>query len=459
MAACIVLCLALTHFDLKRSSQPTPQAAAEPPLEVVHFARNRARHDDSLDAGIADTGVLHRRLLRADKIVTAPGFAQQVCAWDRRVDAQLRADARRPSHGARARIGVLTYFAGVSDRAEARTLLCEGQWNHLQYARRHGYDLLWDGPGDIPPDGNRTGHWNKLVSIDRWLPHYDWVLWVDADALFLNQEIRLEDVIREAERAVVNRGLKAEDIGLVISQQNNFPNGFAMYNSGVMLLRGSRGVGANHSGAVPSRLLRTAKRLRELLRTVYHFPNATVPAINELNFQEQGPLNFLLHGVPESEYALHSGSGFAVAAPGLLFDAKPTPGYFVQLPVADTARTLVMHVCGFLYAIARRRPEHGPMVFLRAADRAAMNFSSAAAMAVEPCCVYRNSLHEFTSEAVVPNRASVGLPQPEPSDLQTKIAELRPKWNTKSKRWQNDFGAGHAMNRSRICLLFRDLKC
>jgi hypothetical protein len=60
------------------------------------------------------------------------------------------------------------------------------------YCAKHGYtyvryrELL---------DPNLIPTWNKLIAVHKELPSFDWVLWLDADALIVNPENRIEDVI------------------------------------------------------------------------------------------------------------------------------------------------------------------------------------------------------------------------------------------------------------------------
>lgn len=49
-------------------------------------------------------------------------------------------------------------------------------------------------------DGNRGDtnvHFNKPYLIRKWLPHYDWVLWLDMDTLVVDIAKPIEDFIEE----------------------------------------------------------------------------------------------------------------------------------------------------------------------------------------------------------------------------------------------------------------------
>lgn len=49
-------------------------------------------------------------------------------------------------------------------------------------------------------DGDRGGtnlHFNKPYLIRKWLPHYDWVLWLDMDTLVVDMAKPIESFIEE----------------------------------------------------------------------------------------------------------------------------------------------------------------------------------------------------------------------------------------------------------------------
>ena len=82
--------------------------------------------------------------------------------------------------------------------------------NRHCYAAAHGYDVAFDFTdytkgrtmplGESQTVGDMPPHWNKVLSLLRHLPNYDWVLAIDADAMFTGLEISLEDVIENHTR-------------------------------------------------------------------------------------------------------------------------------------------------------------------------------------------------------------------------------------------------------------------
>ena len=68
--------------------------------------------------------------------------------------------------------------------------------NHHEYANKHGYSYV----KKIVDDQNyKDWHptWIKIDVIKTYLPIFDYVVWIDADAVFFNQEIKIEEFIDE----------------------------------------------------------------------------------------------------------------------------------------------------------------------------------------------------------------------------------------------------------------------
>ena len=63
--------------------------------------------------------------------------------------------------------------------------------NKKQYCDKHGYEYNVH-YGRI---SNRHAAWDKILAVQRLLPYYDYVLWVDADCIFNNMEKRIEQYI------------------------------------------------------------------------------------------------------------------------------------------------------------------------------------------------------------------------------------------------------------------------
>lgn len=96
--------------------------------------------------------------------------------------------------------------------------------NHAAYAAKHNYKIV-DASDWI--DASRPPAWSKIRAVQRLLtdPEYDcdWVVWMDADTLIMNSNIKLESLLPSDESA-----------NLVITEDHSF-----LYSSGVWMMRKS----------------------------------------------------------------------------------------------------------------------------------------------------------------------------------------------------------------------------
>jgi hypothetical protein len=68
--------------------------------------------------------------------------------------------------------------------------------NHLEYANKHGYSYLKQIVKDSDYlDWHPT--WIKIDILIKTLPLFDYVVWIDADAVFVNKDITIEDFIQD----------------------------------------------------------------------------------------------------------------------------------------------------------------------------------------------------------------------------------------------------------------------
>ena len=65
--------------------------------------------------------------------------------------------------------------------------------NKQAYADAHGYDFIVD--ADAIDRSAPTRSWSKLVAMRKHLPRYDFLLYVDVDAVVMNPETGLEDIV------------------------------------------------------------------------------------------------------------------------------------------------------------------------------------------------------------------------------------------------------------------------
>lgn len=64
------------------------------------------------------------------------------------------------------------------------------QQTKMTYCMRHGYDYIED---DSVYDETRPIAWSKILLIRKYLPKYDYVVWIDADAMIMDLSQKIED--------------------------------------------------------------------------------------------------------------------------------------------------------------------------------------------------------------------------------------------------------------------------
>jgi hypothetical protein len=68
--------------------------------------------------------------------------------------------------------------------------------NHHEYSNKHGYSYIKEiVKNDDYSDWHPT--WIKIDVLKKYLPLFDYVVWIDADAVFVNQNIKIEDMITD----------------------------------------------------------------------------------------------------------------------------------------------------------------------------------------------------------------------------------------------------------------------
>ena len=67
--------------------------------------------------------------------------------------------------------------------------------NKARYCAAHGCVLLVG--GDAPEARDRSARWNKVAWLRRHLSEFDWVVWMDLDAIFTRPDV---DVVGSSTR-------------------------------------------------------------------------------------------------------------------------------------------------------------------------------------------------------------------------------------------------------------------
>eukprot|EP00899_Mesostigma_viride_P020258 jgi/Mesvir1/28233/Mv04780-RA.1 len=103
--------------------------------------------------------------------------------------------------------------------------------NNVAYTTKHGYDLV---NASRLMDATRPPSWSKIRAVKEVVRtgRYDWVLWMDADALFTNHEVALGDVLHEVRYERQQQGLSTDPMpDLVVTTDTNG------VNAGMLLFR------------------------------------------------------------------------------------------------------------------------------------------------------------------------------------------------------------------------------
>lgn len=132
-------------------------------------------------------------------------------------------------------------FAVVSHSTLDVKYLPLTQENHLKYAKTHGYDYIFRNNiiSTLYVDEYAEKkvfqlglYWQKIAALQEAMDEmrdgkrrYEWVLWLDADAIFTNFDTKLEDIIREHAGDIAN-----PDIFFLASREP-----YMLINAGVLL--------------------------------------------------------------------------------------------------------------------------------------------------------------------------------------------------------------------------------
>ena len=93
-----------------------------------------------------------------------------------------------------------------------------------KYCESYGYDYI---NYEYLIDESIPAQWNKILIIKKILPHYDWIMWIDADAIIMNHNVKLESIIDNNYDLIVNKVYCSE----------LFPKSKYNINTGVFLIR------------------------------------------------------------------------------------------------------------------------------------------------------------------------------------------------------------------------------
>jgi hypothetical protein len=105
--------------------------------------------------------------------------------------------------------------------------------NKRIYADKHGYDFVARA-AEFAQEEHRGRRlvWGKIGAIQKVLPHYEWLFWMDMDAIVADLDKDVREIIDFAEKANVAKGIK-EEVSLIVAR----PKRDKMLNAGVMLIK------------------------------------------------------------------------------------------------------------------------------------------------------------------------------------------------------------------------------
>lgn len=83
----------------------------------------------------------------------------------------------------------------------------------IDYCKKHNYSFIEDESIYVQ---EKPIPWSKLLLILKYINNYDYIVWIDADILIMNHEIKLEDIIEKynsfqiicgSDRRMINTGM------------------------------------------------------------------------------------------------------------------------------------------------------------------------------------------------------------------------------------------------------------
>lgn len=70
------------------------------------------------------------------------------------------------------------------------------------YCEKYGYTYIqYNNSLDV----SRPAPWSKIIAVKKNLNNFDWILWIDADAMFFNHDIKIEDRIDNSYNLIIGK--------------------------------------------------------------------------------------------------------------------------------------------------------------------------------------------------------------------------------------------------------------
>lgn len=109
----------------------------------------------------------------------------------------------------RPRIAVLTMHSVqvTSDNSSTRRQVQRASLLPLMwYCQKNRYDLIVEDHDIV--DARRAPAWSKIRALRKWVPHYEWVIWVDMDVIITNHDRTFEAFIKHRENIILQENEK-----------------------------------------------------------------------------------------------------------------------------------------------------------------------------------------------------------------------------------------------------------
>jgi len=87
-----------------------------------------------------------------------------------------------------------------------------------QYCKKHSYDFI---SYDRHLDPSRHPAWSKIKAIHNHIDDYDWIMWIDADAIFLNHNKRIEPLLDDGYNIIISKTFDLINSGVFLIKGNN----------------------------------------------------------------------------------------------------------------------------------------------------------------------------------------------------------------------------------------------
>lgn len=100
-----------------------------------------------------------------------------------------------------------------------------------KYCEHHGYTYIQH--NDVL-DSKRPATWSKIIAVKQQIRNFDWIFWIDADAIFFNHDIRIEDITDNNHYFFASKGMGDAWIKQYHSNDENLFN----LNVGTFIIKG-----------------------------------------------------------------------------------------------------------------------------------------------------------------------------------------------------------------------------